>query len=173
MHIFLTGDIQAGKSTVIKRTLPLLGLKYGGFFTGFGQDRKNPDRFLYINDAAGPDVYEEKNAVAVFRSGQPPEALTERFNRLGSAFLLKARDHAQLIIMDECGYLEKDADVFQGEILRILDGDIPVLGAIRRSASGWTEKIRAHPRVMLVEVNEISRDRLPDKLRDILKKSAD
>jgi nucleoside-triphosphatase len=43
-HIFLTGEIQIGKSTVIKKTLTLLKLEYGGFCTYFGSDRPSPCR---------------------------------------------------------------------------------------------------------------------------------
>ena len=36
MHVFLTGEIQVGKSTALDKTLSLLKLPYGGFRTYFG-----------------------------------------------------------------------------------------------------------------------------------------
>ncbi|NLO47491.1 MAG: nucleotide kinase [Clostridiales bacterium] len=166
MHIFLTGEIQIGKSTVIARTLPLLEKTYGGFRTSFGPDRQNHDRVLYMNDASGADVFTKDHVVAAFRKGELPEAFTDSFNTLGSKYLLKAKKHAQLIIMDECGFLEIGATVFQNEILNILNGDIPVLGVLRQTAAGWINQIRTHPKVTIFTVNESNRDILPYKLRD-------
>ena len=57
-HIFLTGDIRIGKSTVIRKALLLLKPPdyagkpfFGGFRTYFGPDRTDPDRFLYRRTA--------------------------------------------------------------------------------------------------------------------------
>jgi len=168
-HIFLTGDIQIGKSTVIKKTLALLKLEYGGFCTYFGSDRPSPYRKLYINEASQPQICEEQNMVASFRRNHPPEVYPERFDRLGSEYLIRARAGANLIIMDECGNLEKEAAVFQTEILRTLDGEVPVLGVIKQSAGGWADQIRRHRRVSLFTVDVNNRDSLPAALAEMLR----
>ena len=53
MHIFLTGTVQIGKTTVIDKTLALLGVTAGGFRSYFGADRHCPSHhYLYMSSAA-------------------------------------------------------------------------------------------------------------------------
>jgi nucleoside-triphosphatase len=164
MHIFLTGEIQSGKSTVLNRTLTLLNGEVGGFRTYFGPDRDQPNRCLYMSDAAEPFSYREENTIVRFRKEQPPEVLTERFDALGTRYLIKAEKTARTIIMDECGQFEKSAFRFQDQIVRVLDKEIPVLGVLRDPAVGWLEKIAAHPKVLVLVVDQKNRDALPQRI---------
>ena len=163
-HVFLTGEIQVGKSTVIRKTLSLLNLPYGGFRTYFGPDRASPDRDLYMTGAALPQSFKEQNVVARFRDGRLREVFAERFDALGARCLSEARRDAKLIVMDECGILERDALLFQAAVLDALEGGLPVFGVVRLAASGWVEAIRRHSNVTLVTVDEKNRDMLPAAL---------
>ena len=51
-HVFLTGAVQCGKSTVVSRVLEGWAGAVGGFRTGFGPDRACPERLLYLWRAA-------------------------------------------------------------------------------------------------------------------------
>lgn len=166
MHIFLTGEIQIGKSTVIHKTLDLLGITPQGFRTYFGPDRDEADRLLYLNSAAQPRTFNEEKAVARFRAGQSPEVLVERFDDYGARLIRGARadSAAALVLMDECGSLESGALVFQREVLAALDGSKPVLGVVKLASRGWTDQIREHTKVALVTVTRENRDRLPGLL---------
>jgi nucleoside-triphosphatase len=170
-HIFLTGDIQIGKTTVIEKTLALLNIKFGGFCTYFGADRYAPNHSLYINEASSLRFYDEENSVVRFRGGVPPQPMCERFDNLGARFLKNARENAQLIIMDECGNFEREAFRFQDEILAALEGDTPVLGVLKKTASGFADKIRNHPKVIVITVDELNRDYLPAELYEALRRS--
>jgi nucleoside-triphosphatase len=174
-HIFLTGEIQIGKSTVINKTLSLLssadnGEKplYGGFRTYFGPDRSSPDRCLYINEASEPLSYDGRHIIARFQRYLPPEVLSHRFDTLGSSYVIAARRKAKLIIMDECGSLEAEALRFQETIFKTLNGNIPVFGVIKMSATGWVEILRSHPKIMLITVDESNRDVLPGMIWQML-----
>lgn len=175
-HIFLTGDIRTGKSTVIRKTLLLLKPLdharkplFSGFCTYFGPDRTNPDRFLYLNDASSPPVYDEQHAVARFIKGRAPEAFPGRFDALGVKLISEARKNARLIIMDECGGLEREAFAFQNEVIGTLEGGIPVLGVVKAGSAGWTDKIRRHPKVRLLTVDRANRDVLQLLIADIMR----
>ncbi|ODA42746.1 nucleoside-triphosphatase [Desulfosporosinus sp. BG] len=163
MHIFLTGEIQIGKSTVINKTLDLLKITPQGFRTYFGHDRAKGDRLLYLNSAALPPAYNEKKAVVRFREGRQQEVLSERFDRYGAHLIRAARadSNSALILMDECGSLESRALVFQQEILAALDGSKPILGVVKLASSGWTDQIREHAKVTLLTVTRENRDLLP------------
>jgi len=163
MHIFLTGGIGSGKSVAVRRTLKLLQIKPGGFQTYFGPDRAYPDRYLYLCGAGEVPICTEEYAVARFENGVP-SVFTERFDGRGARLLKEARLAGGLIVMDECGYLEREARRFQEEVIRCLDGNTPVLGVVRLRAGGWTERIVSHPKVKVLTVEEENRDAMPSLL---------
>ena len=164
MHIFLIGEIQIGKSTIIDKTLSLLSLSPQGFRTYFGPDRSNYwDRRLYMNDASKEKTYRAENVIVSFTKEQPL-VLTERFNNWGAKLVHNARDSANLIIMDECGSFEQEAYLFQKEILAALDDSIPIIGVIKQNFSGWVDQIKIHPKVTLITVTKYNRDLLPHVL---------
>lgn len=168
MHVFLTGDVQVGKSTVLQKTVSLLDLPIGGFRTSFGSDRAEADRWLYLWDAAGAPAMDEHHGVVHFIDRKPVVFL-DRFNTLGGGALHRARESgAKLILMDECGRFEGRAEEFQREIFTALDGDVPVLGVVRQGYNGWLDAIRNHPKVSLLTVTEDNRDALPEKVAKLL-----
>ncbi|NLM20911.1 MAG: nucleotide kinase [Peptococcaceae bacterium] len=169
MHIFLTGEIQVGKSTVIAKTLALLDITPGGFRTYFGPDRKSPNKLLYMNSASEAPVYKRENAVAIFSENKPPQPLTEKFDLFGSELIRTARQNSKLILMDECGSLEREAFLFQKTVLETLGYETPILGVIKLDSFGWTEQIKQHPKVKLISVTVENRDTLPTILAKMLK----
>lgn len=159
MHVFLTGALQVGKSTLVRRVAAAAAVPVGGFETRFVGGRENPARMLCIGapDGRGDVV------VARFSAGKPlPEPAA--FDREGCRLLADARASAGLILMDECGRLERDALAFQQAVLGALDGGIPVLGVVRQDAGGWTEAIWRHPGVRVIVVTEENRDALAAEL---------
>ena len=168
MHIFLTGDVQVGKSTVIQKAVSALGLRVGGFRSGFGPDRGQPDSKVYLWDAGGPPQYDEEHVVVRF-SGGKPQVHIDRFNTLGVEALRRAhRSGAGLILMDECGRFEGQAEAFQAEIFAALDGAVPVLGVVRQGFHGWLDTLRSHPNVTLLPVTADNRELLPGQIAAVL-----
>lgn len=168
MHIFLTGDLQVGKSTIVRGVAASSGLTCGGFLTFFSADRQAEDRNLYLYGVGEVIDYADDHVVVRFEEGRPmPDAA--RFDSLGTERLSSAQANAALIIMDECGRLERDAAAFQGAVLAALDGPVPVLGVVRQNAGGWTQQILDHPYVRLITVTEANRDALAASLLEYYK----
>ena len=166
MHIFLTGERGAGKSLAVRRAAVLLHRPCFGFVTCFREENHRASG-LYLLPAAEPDLTDEAHLAAEWRDGRLTP-LPGRFDTLGAALLREARMHPDgLILMDECGHLEKNAAVFQREILRCLDGDIPVLGALRKGQN-WHGFIRKHPKVKIITVTPENRDALPAAIVEAL-----
>lgn len=159
MHLFFTGGVGCGKSTLVDKILAGYRGNIGGFRTGFGPDRESPDRLLYLWCAGGPPRFDNHHGVVRWTGGSP-SPLPGQFDALGAASLEGTFD---LLVMDECGRLERDALRFQAAALTRLDGDVPVLGVVRQGFPGWTAQIAAHPKVKLVEVTTENRDRLAAK----------
>ena len=169
MHVFLTGDVQIGKSTAIRRAIAQLGRPVYGFRTFF-TDRESAGKALYMLPAAAERAPGQEDAVVLFSGGRHTP-LTARFDALGASLLRAAQAHPEgLILMDECGRFEREAYAFQREIARCLDGDIPVLGVVRQGVLGWTELIRSHPRVTLLTVTAENRDAMPQTIAALIAK---
>ena len=116
MHVFLTGERQIGKSRAVRAAAELLGRPCAGFRTRF-LTRERGSSSLYMVPAAGPEILDEEHMVAMLENGKM-RALTERFDALGTELLREARKKTgALILMDECGHLEKNAYLFQKEMI--------------------------------------------------------
>ncbi|MDK2808540.1 MAG: nucleoside-triphosphatase [Clostridiales bacterium] len=168
MHVFLTGDIQVGKTTIIQKVLSRIKGKIGGFETYFGSDRGLLDRYLYMSEAGQPRCCDEEHAVVRFRKGEAPSTNIERFDICGTNWIKKARQEASIIVMDECGNLENEAHCFQREIRMALNGETPILGVVKQNSTGWTKSIRDHERVILLSVTKENREALPDDIIALL-----
>ena len=168
MHIFLTGAIQIGKTTVLDKTLALLGVTAGGFRTYFGADRRSAHHYLYMSSAAEPRVFTPEHAIVEFgkdADGKLRRTVLPRFAELGLQYLAAAPAYP-LIVLDECGRLEQQLHCFHVQVLALLEGDTPILGVVRQDAMGWLEEIRRHPNVRLITVTEENRDDLPRQLAE-------
>ncbi|MEG2204734.1 MAG: nucleoside-triphosphatase, partial [Oscillospiraceae bacterium] len=161
LHILQTGEIGAGKSTVASRTVDLLGISPGGFVTYFTQ-REQPDRTLWLSPA---DRCAPGREVAKIIGNRPASIDSALFDSFGAALLRQARESSPLILMDECGRFESQAQLFTAEVLRCLEANCPVLGVVRRlNAPSWLDTLTGHPRAQVIEVDPSNRDRLPEQL---------
>ena len=157
--IFLTGARGVGKSTCIDRVLDGLTYTVGGFRTRFAESGRN---VLLLTDVSGGDA-----RVAAHFTGDGRIPVTETFNSYGVS-LLSAVPAPGLLLMDELGFLEREALAFQCAVLDAMDEDTPVLGVIRQGASGWLDTLRSHDRVQILTVTEENRDDLPEEIKKML-----
>ena len=168
MHVFVTGERQTGKSRAVRRAAEMLGRPCKGFLTCF-LTRERGTSSLYMVPPEERDLRDEEHVVAVLEDGRM-RPLTERFDTLGARLLREARSHPEaLILMDECGHLEKNAMVFRKEILTCLDGDIPVLGVLRRDQP-WHDFIKRHPKVRVLTLTEENRAGIAEEITALLRK---
>lgn len=169
-HIFLTGERGVGKSWTVRRAAEITGRMCYGFVTRFpGGERQGA--ILYMVPPMEAETADESHKVAERRNGRM-QPLPGRFDEVGSALLAEARKHPEgLIMMDECGHLEKDALRFRQEILRCLDGDIPVLGVLRRGQE-WHREILNHPRVAVLNADGQDHEALAARIAEALGRKA-
>ena len=162
MHVFLTGAVQVGKSTLIDRVLAQLPqLRTAGFRTVTEEDLPDAIGSVYLVGADRGGERSGENRVAI-RYGAPrgAEGFPAAFDRAGTAHLAAAEE-SDLIVMDEIGRLEEKAERFCSRIEELLDGDVPILGVVqRRGDTPLQRRIRSHPRVRLIEVTQENRESL-------------
>ncbi len=161
-HTFLTGPIQIGKSTAIRRYLKSRpDLRVGGFRTVWKEPRDAAVNSVHIVPAMGSVPLTAENRVMVrrFAPERQVESYPAVFDTLGTALL--ATEGYDLILMDEIGAAEDEARIFGETVLHLLDGEIPVLGVVQFRPGVLTDAIRRHPRVRLLTVSEENRGDIP------------
>jgi len=168
MHIFLQGERNIGKSTIIRKTLALLAgsspVPLGGFFTWkSGQDAPH----VYIRPAAQARESEVYRLASWDFNVERMIVDSQVFEREGAG-MLGGCDGARLLIMDELGVLESNAPNFRRVVLDAIAGEIPILGVLRVGGIPWHNDIKSHPSVVLVDVTTDNRDSLPHELADRL-----
>ena len=168
MHVFLQGERNIGKSTVIRKTLAIVAARgpavLGGFFT-WKSDEDGPR--VYMRPAGKPEgsgVF----LIAGFDAGTGRMAGDIRMFETEGVRILRDRDGARLIVMDELGIFESGAPLFRQAVLDTLAGDVPVLGVLRLGDVPWLDPIRGDPSVSLYDVNIENRDYLPPELAERL-----
>jgi len=168
MHIFLQGQRNVGKSTVIQKTLEIITVRTklvpGGFFTW---NSGGPDPEIHIR-AAGPDDEKETYRAAVFDKGKGGMVCDNNvFESEGARFVREGKN-ADLIIMDELGYLESNAPVFIKAVMDAIAGNIPILGVMRLGDVPWHEDIKKNKSVRLIDVNMENRNVLPQEIAGMI-----
>ena len=159
MHIFLTGPVQVGKSTIIRKTLEALQITPSGFRSVSVSDLPDGAMSVYLIPAGekNPSMT-DWNRIGIRNCGRGIVKFPESFERAGIAALRNA-ESAQLILMDEVGRMESEAARFSERILELLDGKTPILGVVQKMAdTPLTNAIRKHPNVRLVEVSVENRE---------------
>lgn len=155
-HLFFYGPSGAGKSFALRRALRDC---HPGRVAGFCT-HKSRSGGVYLRAADAPPLEADDRLVARV-SQRPLEANAARFDALGTA-LLSSVQPGDLVLMDEIGFLERDAALFSGRILELLDRtDIRILGVCRGPGPRDTPlltALRAHPNVTLCPVTVESRD---------------
>jgi len=165
MHIFLQGTRDIGKSTVIRNTLDLLTalkpLKIGGFMTW--RTKKRDQHIIYIKPVMSGREHEKYHLADYFPQEHSFNCDPRIFDQIGVR-LLKESTNADLIVMDELGFLERNSFAFQQAVLNTLAGDIPVIGALRTGNIPWHEPIKTDLRVSLLETTLENRDTMPQEI---------
>lgn len=161
-NYFLTGCPGAGKSTIIRKLTAGIG-GVGGFKTVMRRgDAQGRFRVYIMPYGADDEGLSELEPVAVRdREANSFRAFPEVFDREGAAILRAAAD-CDLIVMDEIGFMEAEAFVFQKAVLDALDGAVPVLGVIKpangRADTRFMREVRARRDVRVFEVTPESRE---------------
>lgn len=174
-HIFLTGEIQVGKSTIINKICSELNNNVPhdfsdnvrGFHTIAVNDSKTDVDSLYILPYEVNEPREIDKPFAIRnKKERKKEGFHEVFDNLGVTILRSAttNETTKLIIMDELGFFENDALLFQNEVLETLNGNTPVLGVIKPKQTDFLNAVRNLSNVSVIEITEENRNELYPKV---------
>lgn len=167
-HIFLTGEKQVGKSTILNRVISELALKPTGYQTMplliHGQ-RKG----FYLHGLCELSPYENDNPICIRMEEKKSLPLTETFETLGVRILTEALKSDAWVLMDEIGKFEQEAEGFQNMIIQCLDKKPAVLGVLQKVKSSIVEEVKARSDVVVLEVTKTNREEIYGKVLALCK----
>lgn len=156
-HILLTGRVQVGKSTALRKFLKNSGLSCDGVRT-YWKDR---DTLLIEPFEGGVSM------VAAVTDGEFRKAVPEAFEY--GAEIIERSGNKDVIVLDEIGRLERCSERFMNAVFEKLQGEKRVLGVIKKESNHFLDKIREFPNVVILEVTEENRDEIPQKIAELMK----
>lgn len=161
-HLLICGERGVGKSTLIRRLLAENWREVGGFVTKrLTKADENGFFPIYLYPAQQREEErrnERANLVGICDSRSSVRH-PEVFDGLGVR-LIESAPRDGLILMDELGFLENDAKAFQDAVLRALDGDTPVLAAVKPKDTPFLRAVRGHRNAALIFIDEANRNAL-------------
>lgn len=163
-HLFLTGEKQVGKSTLLKKLIEAKQLDCAGFET-LAFYLNGERRGFTLHGRVDMPPYENDCIVCVRIAERRSVPVPEVFNQNGAAILQKSLESsASYILMDELGRLECSAQDFCAQVLATLNGGKRVLGVLQRCDSPLIEEIMRRDDVTVITVTEENREELLDML---------
>jgi nucleoside-triphosphatase len=164
-RILLTGVPGCGKTTVIRRTLPLLSRPAAGFYTQEVRSRDDRGRIGFdvvaLDGRHGP----------LARLGGPGPRVgkyavdLQSFEAIGvQALGTGLRKPQELLVLDELGKMEFLSAAFLALLERVFQSPNPVLGTILYRRHPLGDRFRRAPGVEVIQVTSQNRDALPLEL---------
>lgn len=173
MHILIVGARGVGKSTLIRKVLNELGRPVFGFETKKETELADEEKGspIYIYEAGKPHVQTEENRIGYCLNCRPDPngAAFDRFVPLLNAPV--PEDH--VILMDELGFLESSSEGFCSAVMARLDGDIPVIAAVKKDDFPFLEAVRSHKNAKCFYITEENRDALFEEVLDYMRSDPD
>lgn len=168
-HALIVGARGGGKSTLIQRVLKELDQPVSGFLTKKETSLADVQSGspVYIYDPGMPRRQSSENLAGTC-GAHGFTVIQGAFDRYAQRLLTPVpKDHA--VIMDEIGFMESEEKVFCDAVLSLLDGDVPVIAAVKNKAVPFLEKVRSHPKCRCFFITEENRDALYYEVLDFMK----
>ncbi len=150
-HILLCGRRRSGRSAMIRRLLANTRTPAFGYETRTTTTRPDGYHEIYLFPYGTEPLEPSAQNHAADCNTRDRIIYTEVFDTLGVAFLNARTDG--IIVMDEIGFMESDAEVFCRTVLEKLDGNLPVLAAVREGMeTDFLRRVKAHPSARVIRM---------------------
>lgn len=169
-NLFLTGEIGVGKSTIIRNVIEssYSDKNIGGFKTlPYIEDGEFQGYYIseYIDEL---DSLSSRAIVGVNIGGKYGKKCIGKpgvFESIGVAILERClEEKKEIIVMDELGFFESEAENFKRGIHNILDGGTKVLGVLKKKETIFLDSIKNREDVLILEVDKNNRDSLKETI---------
>lgn len=168
-HALIVGPRRVGKSTLIRKVIKALNCPVSGFETKKEAEMKDETLGspIYIHSIGEPWHYSEENLLGYCKN-QKTQRISDAFNRYADK-LLQPVSEETILCFDEIGFMESKEKTFCDAVLECLDGDIPILAAVKDKEVPFLNQVRNHPNCKCFFITEKNRDELADEVLEFMK----
>lgn len=164
MKVLICGDVQVGKSTLIRKLIADSGRAPQGYITKRIPAPGGETSYVYLYDIASPPEKIEDAAVIKEILPNGVRDYPEVLDTLGADYL-NCVPEGELVVLDEIGTVESFSPRFQQAIMRILGGNFDVLASVKAQNTDFLRLVRAHPDCELYMITPENRDDLYIQLK--------
>lgn len=165
MKILLCGDIDSGKSTLIRKLVSDIGEQPRGYITVRMPEDENGVSHVYLYDISAPPERIEEAQVIMELSDKGVVRRPEYMSSI-AAPILENIPEGSLVVLDEIGTLEEHEERFKNAVLRILNGNYRVLASVKAKNTEFLHTVRRHQDCRLYIITPENRDELYGQLKN-------
>lgn len=141
-NIFITGEKGSGKSTLLNKLIEEMNLEVSGFKT-LPYEIESQRKGFYLKGLTEMSMEMNNRPISIQDSLISCTPIIETFETLGVEVLRRSlHDTRSIIIMDELGRLEKQAEKFNQEVHKVLESNKIVLGVLQQTQVPLIESIK-------------------------------
>lgn len=166
-HVFLTGEKQIGKSTLLKRLIAESGRTFKGFQTR-AYVLEGVKKGYYMHSMLPMEGIENDSPISVNLNKEMVIPILETFDTLGVKIVNDALAHPGIMVMDEIGRFEGKSSDFKKAILMSLNREKQVIGVLQKTHSSFIDHIKARDDVEVIEITRENRDSIYESLLSLL-----
>ena len=172
MKILICGDVQVGKSTLIRKLISDMGRTPRGYITKRIPAPEGETSYVYLYDIANPPEHIEDSAVIKEIAPDGLRDYPEVMDDLGVKYLTGIPE-GELVILDEVGTIESNSPLFQKAVMDILGGDYDVLVSVKAQNTEFLRAVRSHPDCELYIITPQNRNELYSQLKSLVIQAED
>ncbi len=165
MKIVLVGEIDSGKSTVVRAAMERLGWdRPAGFFTHWADAGRGAEVLYFETWSGRRRPMARRIAAPAVPGGLAYELDRANFTEAAVESLSEAAP-GRPVVIDELGVIELGEPRFAEAVAKLFRGSAPVLAVVqRRALEPWTGIFARENIDRLLEVDAATRDALPAKI---------
>lgn len=172
MNVLLTGTPGVGKTTVVKKVVSRLSGFVGGFYSEEITEAGKRVGFRIVTVDGRTGVLAHKSAEGTFFMYDTKTKYYINLRDLewiGVQSILEAIKSASIIVIDEIGHMELFSDKFRDAVEQAVESDKTVFATISKYGGPFEEHLKERPDSKVVEVTLENRDKLPDKVFEMMR----
>jgi nucleoside-triphosphatase len=164
----LTGAPGAGKTTTIRKIVSCLSCSVGGFYTEEIRDGGRRIGFMLTTLDGRQGILAHVNIRGTPRISKYGVDLTTLDN-IGTDSIKHAIQENDVVIIDEIGPMEILSTRFREAVMEILNSDVLALGTIVRRRTDFTDAVKEHSNVQVIEVTRANHDQVIDQILTLIR----
>lgn len=137
----------------------------GGFYTEEVRERGERVGFKMITLGGGEALLAHADFKTPQRVGKYGLDLCA-LEKVGVAALREAMRARRLVVLDEIGPMELRSAIFRDVVIEAFDSGVPMLATITARSFPFTNALKKHPDVTMIEVRRDNREQLVSELLD-------